>query len=59
MFAEFTLNNGKAIRVDATAVLAVEQLDSGCRIHVGHAAFDVKESAEAVVAELEEDEDED
>jgi hypothetical protein len=58
MFAVFTLSNGRSVRVDTSVVLAVEDLESGCRIFIGGASFDVKESSSAVLEELEEDEDE-
>jgi hypothetical protein len=56
MFAVFTLSNGRSIRIDTSVVLAVEDLETGCRIHIGGAAFDVKETASAVLEELDEDE---
>ena len=62
MFAVFTLGSGKSVHIDGDAVLAVEQLDGGSRIHVGSGTFDVKESVEAVLAALggdDEDEEED
>lgn len=60
MFAVFTLASGKSVHVDIGAVLAVEQLDGGSRIHVGGGTFDVKETVEAVLEALGgEDEDED
>jgi hypothetical protein len=63
MFAVFTLASGKSVHIDADAVLAVEQLDSGSRIHVGSGTLDVKESVEAVLEALggeeEDEEDED
>ena len=49
MFAVFTLASGKSVHVDGDAVLAVEQLDSGARIHVGSGAFEVKEAVDAVL----------
>lgn len=58
MFAIFTGTNGKSVRIDPDAVLAIEELDKGCRIHIGSGPIDVRESAEAVAAELVGDEDE-
>ena len=62
MFAVFTLASVKSVHVDTDAVLAVEQLDGGSRIHVGSGTFDVKEAVEAVLAALaadDEDEEDD
>lgn len=61
MFAEFTGTNGKGVRIDATAILAVEELDSGCRIHVGASTIEVREGLDAVMAavDLVDEEDDD
>lgn len=59
MFTEFTGKNGKSVRIDTEAVLAVEELDSGSRIYVGGGSIEIKESLEAVMAQLETEEDED
>jgi hypothetical protein len=58
MFAVFTLNDGRSVRVDTDAVLAIEDLDAGCRIFIGSGTFDVKETTAEVLEELGEDEDE-
>ena len=62
MFAEFTGKNGKSVRIDTDAILAVEELDSGCRIYVGGGSIEVRESLEAVMTEIDsagDDDDED
>jgi hypothetical protein len=59
MFAEFTGKNGKSLRIDTEAVLAVEELDSGCRIYIGGGSIEVRESLQAVMTELETEDDDD
>jgi hypothetical protein len=58
MFAVFTLKNGKSVHIDTDVVLAVEDLESGSRIHSSGISFEVKESAKDVLEELVEEEDE-
>jgi hypothetical protein len=58
MFVIFTLKNGKSVHIDTSVVLAVEELDSGSRIHTPGIAFEVKEAAKAILEQLEEDEEE-
>ena len=53
MFVTFAGTNEKQVRIDPTAVLAVAELESGSRIHIGSSIIAVKESADAVLAELE------
>ena len=59
MFAEFTGKNGKSVRIDTDAVLAVEEVDGGSRIYVGAGSIEVKEGVDAVMAAIEIDEEED
>ncbi len=58
MFAVFTLRDGKSVHIDASVVFAVEELESGSRIHTASSSFEVKEAAKAVLEELGEDDEE-